>query len=199
MREPKAPISMNLDEFEQRLLDGDRWIELVDGRFTRLEPPDEAHGDVVRNLSKSLATVLKKSPDTYACFELPLILKREQPTVRCPAISCFRFEEGNRFAETDKLMTETLPVLTVEVASTNDRRESMAARVEAYLQWGVAGVWIIDPVTRHIHQFIGRSSRQMLKEPQVITGHPHLPGFAMPVADIFNPPKWVKTESPAFE
>ena len=199
MRELNEKATMKLDEFEQRVLDGDRWIELIDGRFSRLEPPDDAHGDVVRNLSKSLATVLKKSPDTYACFELPLVLRRELPTVRCPAVSCFRFEAGNRFAETDKVLTETRPVLTIEVASTNDRRESMSARVESYLQWGVSGVWIIDPVTRHVHQFVGRSSRLMLKEPQVITGHPYIPGFAMPVSDLFRPPAWLKNNTPQIE
>ena len=195
MSESTANDPMTLEQFEERVLDGERWIELVEGRFMRLNPPDDAHGDVVRNLSRSLATFLKKSADTYACFELPLIVRKERPVVRCPAVSCFRFEPGARFAETDKVLTDTRPVLVVEVASTNERRESMAVRVQAYLEWGVTGVWVIDPVTRHVHQFHGRGNGQTLKEPQVVTGHPVLPGFVIPVSDLFKLPLWMKSES----
>jgi Uma2 family endonuclease len=195
MTESTAHDPMTLEQFEQRILEGERWIELVEGRFLRLNPPDDAHGDVVRNLSRSLAIFLKKSVDTYACFELPLIVHKERPTVRCPAVSCFRFEPGNRFAETDKVLTDTRPVLVVEVASTNERRESMADRVEAYLDWGVTCVWVIDPVTRHVHQFHGTGNGLTLKEPQVVTGQSVLPGFSIPVSDLFKLPAWMKTES----
>lgn len=190
---------MNLDEFEERLLDGDRWIELVNGRFSRLSPPDDAHGDVVRNLARSLATFLKKSQDTYACFELPLIVNREGPTIRCPAVSCFRFQPGGRFAETDKVLTETRPELAIEVASTNERREAMSERVRAYLEWGVGAVWVVDPVTRHVHQFLGQETPQTLKESQVLVGHPALSGFSMPVSDLFRQPKWIDIKPEAIE
>ncbi|WP_010587364.1 Uma2 family endonuclease [Schlesneria paludicola] len=190
---------ITLEQYEERLLDGDRWIELAEGRLIRLNPPDDAHGDVVRNLSRALATFLKKSPDTYACFELPLILQREPALVRCPAISCFRFVAGGRFAETDKLLTETRPVLIIEVASTNERREAMSTRVKAYLAWGVEVVWVVDPVTRHVHLFRGGLSGDMLKEPQVLVGFPVLPGFAIPVSDLFRQPDWVKTKPDPFD
>ncbi len=193
MSEPMTAQKMTLEQFEERLLDGDRWIELRNGRLARLNPPDDAHGDVIRNLAKPLAVYLKKSTDLYACFELPLILRRDLPTVRCPAVSCFRFEPGTRFAETDKVLTESRPELTIEVASTNERREAMADRVRAYLDWGVSAVWVIDPVSRHVHQFHGRGAAQTLKEPQVLIGHPALPGFAMPISDLFRLPAWLKT------
>jgi Uma2 family endonuclease len=192
MPQPLSSNLMTLEQFEQQLLEGERWVELNEGRFVRLNPPDEAHGDVVRNLSRVLAVHLKRSTDTYACFELPLILRREPATIRCPAISCFRFEAEGRFAETDKLLTETRPALVVEVASTNERRESMAHRVRGYIDWGVAAIWVVDPVTRHVHQFHGTNPGLMLKEPQVLIGQPVLPGLAIPVSDLFRQPEWVK-------
>lgn len=190
-----AKDQMPIDQFEEKLLDGDRWVELIEGRFVRLSPPDDAHGDVVRNLAKPLAAYLKKSTDIYACFELPLIINRNPPTVRCPAVSCFRFQPGERFAETDKVLTDTRPVLVIEVASTNERRDAMSNRVQAYLDWGVSSVWIVDPVTRHVHQFQGTNPGQMLKEPQVLVGYPVLPGFSIPLSDLFRQPKWLKSEA----
>ena len=184
--------SLTLEQFEECIRDGERWVELARGRLVRLNPPDDAHGDVVRNLSRGLAAYLKKSSEIYACFELPLIIESQPPTVRCPAISCFRFQPGERFAETDKLLTETRPALVVEVASTNERREAISQRVKSYQEWGVNVVWVVDPVTRHVHQFRGHAAGEMLKEPQVLLGHPVLSGFAMPVSDLFRPPAWMK-------
>jgi Uma2 family endonuclease len=151
---------LTVEQFEERLAEGDRWIELVTGRLIRLDPPDEVHGDIVRNLSQRLAAYLKSSPDISVCFELGVILAHEPATVRCPAISCF--QSSDRFLETEKLVTETKPALVIEVASTNDRREGMSDRVRGYLDAGVAGVWVIDPGTRHVHQFHAQRSSLML-------------------------------------
>lgn len=188
---PNSSSALTVEQYETRLLEGDRWIEIVGGRLVRLEPPDEMHGDVVRNLSRPLAKFLKGSPDTYACFELPLILQTEPPTIRCPAVVCF--QSGERFSESDKLLTETRPALVIEVASTNDRRDGMSERVKGYLEAGISAVWVIDPVTRHVHQFHPPLRGVMLKETQTLKGDPVLAGFEMPVGDLFASPKWSKS------
>lgn len=183
--------TITVDQYESRLVEGDRWIEVIGGRLVRLEPPDELHGDVVRNLSRPLAQFLKLSPDIYACFELPLILQWDPPTIRCPAISCF--QSGDRFAESDKLVTQTRPALVIEVASTNDRRDGMSERVKGYLDAGVRAVWVVDPVTRHVHQFLPSERGVMLKETQTLKGEPVLAGFTMLVGDLFESPRWSKS------
>lgn len=190
---------ITLAEFEEKLQDGERWVEVVEGRFSRLTPPDDLHGDVVRNLARALAATLKKSTEAYACFELPLVVNRFPLTIRCPAVSLFRIGDQGRFAETDRLLTESRPLLVIEVASTNDRRDSMANRVHGYLMWGISHVWVIDPITRHVHLFDGPHTSRMIKEPQVLVGHPVLPGFAIPVADLFRQPDWMKTKSQEVE
>jgi Uma2 family endonuclease len=180
--------SLTIEQYEQQLEEGARWIELVAGRLVRLEPPDERHGDVVRNLSRPLAAQLKSTPNICACFELPLVVSRESATVRCPAVLCFQTD--NPFAETDKLLTETRPDLVIEVASTNDRREGMSERVKGYLAMGVPTVWVIDPITRHAHVFQPPTSGRMLKENQALQGEPLLPGFSIMISTLFEPPPW---------
>lgn len=186
---PSTPL-LTVEEFEERLAEGDRWIELIDGHLVRLNPPDEIHGDVVRNLSHPLAKVAKSLPDLCVCFELPIVISHKQAIIRCPAISCF--QTVNRFEETEKLLTNTRPALVIEVASTSDRREGMSDRVSGYLDAGVVGVWVVDPVTRHVHQFIAGRGGTMLRENDVLNGAPILPGLQIPVADLFRQPKWVK-------
>ena len=187
---PPAALLLTVDQFEERLAEGDRWIELIEGHLIRLNPPDEIHGDIVRNLSRPLAKIVKSLPDLCVCFELPIVISREPATVRCPAISCF--QSANRFAETEKLLTDSRPGLVIEVASTSDRREGMSDRVSSYLDAGIAGVWVIDPVTRHVHQFVSGRGGTMLKENELLDGAPLLPGLQLPVADLFRQPKWAK-------
>ena len=186
---PSAP-RLTIEQFEERLAEGDRWIELIEGHLIRLSPPDETHGDVVRNLSRPLAKVARVLPDLCICFELPIVISRERATVRCPAISCF--QSANRFEETEKLLTDSRPGLVIEVASTSDRREGMSDRVSGYLDTGIAGVWVIDPVTRHVHQFVAGRGGTLLKEHEVLNGSPLLPGLQLPVADLFQQPKWAQ-------
>ena len=181
---------ITVEQFEERLAEGDRWIELIDGHLIRLNPPDEIHGDVVRNLSHPLAKIAKSMSDLCVCFELPIVISRELAIIRCPAISCF--QSVHRFAETEKLLTDTRPGLVIEVASTSDRREGMSDRVSSYLDAGVIGVWVIDPVTRHVHQFVSGRGGAMLRENDVLNGSPLLPGLQLPVADLFQQPKWAK-------
>ncbi len=185
-----ASPRLTVAQFEERLAEGDRWIELVAGQLIRLDSPDESHGDVVRNLSLPLAKMAKTLPDLSICFELPVVISRETATVRCPAVSCF--QSANRFAETEKLLTDTRPALVIEVASTNDRREGMSDRVSCYLEAGVVGVWVIDPVTRHVHQFVAGRGGTMLREKDVLHGAPLLPGLELLVADLFRQPKWAQ-------
>jgi Uma2 family endonuclease len=194
MSESTTSQPMTIDEFEQHLLDGDRWIELANGHLRRLNPPDDAHGDVVRNLARSLATCLKKSQEVYACFELPLVLDRVQPTVRCPAVSCFRFVPGERFAETDKVLSDSCPALVIEIASSNERRQGMSDRVNAYFDWGVESLVVIDSVMRNVHHFPDQYRPRLLKEPQVLDGLPMLAGFSIRVSELFKQPTWMNVK-----
>ena len=175
----------------ERLHEGDRWIELVSGRLIRHEPPDDAHGNVVRNLSKALAEQIRRRPDFVACFDLGLILRRHPDTVLCPPVSCFPLPAG--FVETDKLITDTLPRLVIEIASTNDRRAELAERVKSYFEKGVTGVWVFDPVDQRAHA-LSRETNRSFSAGESLHDFAVLPGFRFSVAEAFCDPKWAQGE-----
>lgn len=185
-----APLTAeDFADWEDEDGDGRRWAELVAGKIVRLAPPDAEHGRIVLNISKSLAQYIHErsdSVDAYACFELGLIVARNPDTVRCPAISYF--SGGPRFAELEKVVTDTRPALVVEVASTADRRRNAAERVESYLRWGVPMVWMADPVEKQLHAMSSGRPTRLLGVTQALDGTPALPGFRMPVAEIFAQP-----------
>ncbi len=175
-------------ERRPELPDGGQWVELAAGRISILGPPEDPHGVIVLNLSKEIGNYLQDGGAGYACFDLGLIVARNPDTVRWGAM-CY-FIEGERFAETDKLITETKPALVVEIASSPVRRQDMRERVLEYLRWGVKRVWVIDPDEKQVHVFGNDLVTIHLGAHDTLIGHPVLTGFNIHVQVLFEEPKW---------
>ncbi len=187
---------LSAEEFAEQkfdLGDGGRWVELVAGEVVSLDPPEAAHGTTVLNLSKALARYLVSSPNGYACFELGLLVARNPDTVRCPAMSYF--VGADRFAQSDKTVTETKPALVVEIASSNARRRELSRRVEEYQGCGIELVWVIDPIEEQVHILHADRQHIQLDADQTLSGILHasgevLDGFEIRIRDLFAEPDW---------
>ena len=77
------------------------------------------------------------------------------------------------------------PDFAVEVLLPDDRTEEIVAKVRDWLQAGCLMVWVVDPETRTISIYRSRSEIAVLSEVDTLTGGDVLPGFAVPVAEIF--------------
>jgi Uma2 family endonuclease len=165
------------------------WTELTLGRLVTLDPPSPEHGAVVLNLSKALAGYLQRAPDEkgYACFEIGLVVARNPDTVRRPPISLF--VEGERFAELERRVAQSRPALVIEIASTNDRRRDMRARVESYLALGVRTIWVADTVERSVHVIQPGRPPRVFSHGQSLIGKPVFADFKLPVGDLFKLPE----------
>jgi Uma2 family endonuclease len=187
-----SPQILTAEQFAERkheLPDGGRWVELIAGEVTTLDPPDTAHGDAILNFSKAIAGYARQpgaSPG-YACFELGLVTARRPDTVRCPAVSWFA---GSDFAESDKIITDAPPLLVVEIASTRKRRMQLATRVREYLDRGTAAVWALDPVEQQVHICRRDQPAELLGRDQPLLDDSTLPGFSVAVAGLFAEPTW---------
>ena len=172
------------------LPDMGQWAELDRGRVTLLEAPDEIHGRIVLNLTKSLGEFLSASTsDAYPCFDLGLVISRDPDTVWFPAISVFT---GSRFSETAKPISESIPRLVVEIASTPDRRKRLSNRVLAYHERGVEVVWAIDPDERQVNVLTRGRHNRVFGERHELLGEDALAGFSIHVPSLFAQPKWWK-------
>ncbi len=186
-------------ESRYQMADGGRGCELHAGEAVQLDPPSRSHGTVVLNFSKALAEYQERNPEGYACFELGLIVARNPDTVFCPPISYF--VAGDRWAEMDNVVTESKPALVVEIVSSDDRRRRIGERVRLMLESGIAIVLIADPdeqsvVIERCHQSPRLLSLDddLASRQDWISGPDEtriLPGFRMPVADVFREPEWM--------
>lgn len=175
------------------LPDGGRWHELHEGRPVLMEAPDDAYGNAVLNLSKALAEWFQTREEKktgYAVHQIGLQVERDPDSVFCPAMSFF--DSGRQFEQSDNSIATAPPRLVVEVASANDRRTEMRTRTLAYAVLGVKTIWIPDPTKKEIQVISADSHTQALGSWQTLEGGTALPGFAMPVKDVFAQPEWWK-------
>lgn len=186
----KEPVRMTATEFEQARFDlpeAGRFHELHEGCLTLLSTPEEIHGTIVFNLSRILATWLPTVKGS-AAYGIGLHVAREPDTVYAPAISVFL--TGRPFSQADLVVATEVPVLVVDIASTNDRRSDMRRRTTSLLQLGVETVWVPDPFKKEI-QVISRGQHTLaLGAWQKLTGIGRLQGLEFHVADAFAQPKW---------
>lgn len=82
---------------------------------------------------------------------------------------------------------DVVPNLAVEVVSPNELAVELMEKVEEYFRAGVQLVWIIYPTTRVAQVLRSMTDQKMLTAKDELDGEQVLPGFRMPLADLFPP------------
>lgn len=78
-----------------------------------------------------------------------------------------------------------VPDLAVEVLSRSNTPGEMSVKREQYFQAGVRLVWEIDPVSRTVVVYTKPDKGRTLTEADTLDGGDVLPGFTLPVRDVF--------------
>jgi Uma2 family endonuclease len=86
---------------------------------------------------------------------------------------------------TDTSMVDGVPVLAVEILSPSTTQATIDEKIGQYLQAGVKLVWVIHPRWRTVEILRPDGPPAMVNDQQELSGEPHLPGFRVPVAQIF--------------
>ena len=109
----------------------------------------------------------------------------DAPTkVRIPDVSFTRRERLPQGGPADG-HGRVAPDLVVEVVSPNDEAEDVERKINDFFRAGVPLIWVVYPDTRTVVVFRADGSGQRLKVGDVLDGEGILPGFRLPVADIF--------------
>lgn len=79
------------------------------------------------------------------------------------------------------------PDLAVEVVSPNDNVEELETKLAEYRAAGVRLVWVVIPAVRTVRVFPLDGPDHAVRAGDTLSGGDVLPGFAVPVADLFRP------------
>jgi Uma2 family endonuclease len=89
--------------------------------------------------------------------------------------------------QTDKTkLINGVPILAVEILSPSDEVEDIREKIDLYLDNGVPLIWVIDPYDRVVRVYRPNAQPVAFNADQQLTAEPHLPGFNVSVADLFD-------------
>ena len=171
-----------------RLLERDRrLVELIDG--TLLEKPvGHKESWIAMRLALALGNFISPRRLGYLTGESgPLRMKSGR--VRLPDITFVSVDDVPGGVVPDEPIPELPPTLAVEVISESNTAEEMRLKTNEYFDSGARLVWLVYPETKTVAVFEAASPEpaRVLTEADTLEGGPALPGFNIPVADIFAP------------
>jgi Uma2 family endonuclease len=117
--------------------------------------------------------------------EAGVILSRDPDTMVGIDVTYIDAQTIQRQTE-DSTLIDGIPILAVEILSPNDTMEDVEEKIDVYLAARVPLVWIINPHRRTVTVYQPDKAPVLYTVRDELSGEPHLPGFRVPVARIFE-------------
>ena len=167
----------------------DRIVELVDGEIIEMSKPSGLHGQITMHLGARIFNfAMEHELGIVTAAETGFILERNpdgRDTVRGLDIAFIRSERAPNVLP-DHLL-EYAPDLAVEVISPSNEAADIRLKIRQLLDAGTALVWIVYPDLRIVDAHT-RDGAITLNESDSLSGGDVLPGFEVPVREIFPAP-----------
>lgn len=197
----------------RRLPDDDDLYELIDGKRVIKDAPiadlgrddsDELYEviDGIRTvktmgfLASIIASTLGRRLGKYAedhqigLVILEAIYKFSDAATRRPDISLVTFEQLAKITDllSDPAEPELAPILAIEVISPTNSSVAVEAKIMKYFAMGVEAVWVVHPTIQRIYVYDSAKNCTILGIGDTVDGGKVLPGFSLPLSDLFNLP-----------
>lgn len=158
---------------------------LVQGELVRMSPTGYKRGWISSNIDRALGVFAKSSKlGRVSTSEAGFLISRNPDTVRAPDIA---FVRGERIPPGElRKFFDGPPDLAVEVLSPEDRTSEVNAKVHDWLEAGCVQVWVVDPETKCVMVYRNPREIRVFTESDTLTCPELLPGFSLPVNEIFE-------------
>ena len=172
------------EEFMALPEDGGRY-ELVNGEVRNIGNSGMEHGYIASVLnfwltSHILAHKLGVSCDSSTAFTL------KSGNKRSPDFAFVAKERLTGMKRLPKGYFQGAPDLAVEVISPSNTFEELHEKLVEYFDNGCRLVWVINPDEQSVLVYRQPQPDKLLKITDAIDGEDVLPGFSLPVADLFT-------------
>jgi Uma2 family endonuclease len=158
--------------------------ELIKGELLTMPLPGGKHGVVTMKLAAPLHVYVDANNlGVVLAAETGFLLERNPDTVLGPDIAFIRRE---RFSSVPDKHFELAPDLVVEVSSPSQSRPKTERKASRWLEYGVLEVWLIDSNRRTVDVRRAAGNNQLLREGEDLTGGDIVPGFKIPLSEIFG-------------
>jgi Uma2 family endonuclease len=168
------------------LPDDGHHYEIVNGELIDMGNSGALHGYIAIVLSSALFPMVM-AQKLGALFDSSTAFKMKNGNKRSPDISFFAKERLQGITELPSGFLDGAPDLAVEVLSPGNVVEEIEEEISEYFENGARLVWVISPTQRYI--LVYRSAQEpdrLLKSADALDGEDVVPGFTLPVADLFQ-------------
>lgn len=176
---------LTADELLQLDADGERH-ELIDGVLITMPPTGDEHGGIVAAITEPLRRHVRTNRlGIVRAGETGFLLSVDPDTVRAPDVAFISRER----VEADgpvRGYRRGAPDLAVEVASPTDRYTEVEEKVALWLRHGARMVVVVNPRRRTVAVYRSPTQVRILTIGDILDGEGVIPGWSLPVADIFE-------------
>ena len=160
--------------------------ELIRGVLYETMPTGWRHGGVLMRLGAELTNFIRpRELGRLAGGDPGIWLERRPDTVRAADIAFISMSRMPPDVTTTGY-TEIVPDMVVEIVSHNDTQREIVAKASMWLSFGVRLVWVVQPDTRTVDVYLPGQDRATTDENGTLEGMDVLPGFTLPVREIFE-------------
>ena len=185
IRAKPFPGSATEADLLEALDNGDkRRYELVDGYIVEKEPMGWKESLWALYLGRVIGNFAEDN-DLGLVFGADGPFRLRAGLVRLPDLSFVPWSRipGDELA--DDAIGDEVPTLAVEVLSKSNRTGEIDQKLKDYFAAGVKLVWVIDPKKKAATVYTSPTKGTILDETGVLEGGRVLPGFRLPLADLF--------------
>ena len=177
---------LTADDFYRLYAHKDGRYELVDGEVRDMSPVFRRHGRTAVSIGAAFHNYCRLTGIGYAEVEVGYIVRQGPDTVRGPDVS-FVLNDSDEY---DDGFVPGAPDIAVEVVSPSNTAAEIERKAAEYLTAGAQRVWVVYPATSTasrrviIHRPDGTATTYTGDD--VITDEELLPGFSLPLSEIFE-------------
>jgi Uma2 family endonuclease len=153
------------------------------GNNPEAPPMDGSSGWTAMRIGARLERFVDAHQLGWAVAGTGFVLSSDGLDVRAPAVAVVLRE---RLSELPSDPVPLAPDLAVNVLSSCDRMADVLREIGAYLAAEVSLVWLADPSTHRVTVFRPDRTLKTLGEGELLDGGDVLPGFSLPVAEVFG-------------
>ena len=176
---------MTADEFYEFCCRNDGRYELVDGKVVEMAPANEEHGAVALNIGTGFNLYSRLHGTGRATVETGHVLRRGPDTVRGPDVT-FILTGKDEWESLTNRFSSGAPDIAVEVFSPSNTHAEMRRKIADYFAAGSQRVWVAYPSTRSVNVHRADGTAITYAGDDVITDEELLPGFSLPLSDVFR-------------
>ena len=175
---------LTADEFYLFCCRNDGRYELVDGEVVEVSPVNDEHSGIALNIGTAFNIYSRQRGFGQAGVEAGYHVRSDPDTVRGPDVY-FRLAPRERRRQRVGFLMSA-PDIAVEVVSRSETAASLERKAQEYLAAGSQRVWVVYPVSRIVIVYHPDGGAVTYSGDDMITDEELLPGFSLPLADIFE-------------